>query len=194
MNKSLGNCGHYDDCKSCKCYGCKSTAQCKSCIDCTGSMSMSDDPYSNYKESCDEFGPAIKANIVATQKNENKPINVETNYFKDDMCRRHARSFSKLSEAGKNDIIEKIKIRNSKYIDKDFNSYQTARQDEIEKAIFEMIKIATCDDLLPWNMELIRDVSDAVCDVLSKKGYLIYYPNTTEDENGNFSISDFYGI
>ena len=191
---NLGNCGHYDDCRTCKCYGCKSTAQCRSCIDCTGSISMSDDPFANYKESCDEFEPARKAKIVEVPKNQDKPINVETNYFKDDMCRRHARSSGKLSEAGRNDIIEKIKIRNSKYTDKDFNTYQTARQDEIENAIYEMIKVVTCDDLLPWNMEVIGDVADVVCEVLSKKGHLIYYPNVTEDENGNFSISDFYGF
>lgn len=194
MSKSLGNCGHYDDCRKCMCYGCKSTRQCGSCVDCTGSMSMADDPFTNYRESCDEFEPARKGKVNdEPQETESSGIHTDSAYFKDDMCRRHAKMSYKLSPPAREDIISKIKVRNSKYGD-NFTSYQTARQDEIENAIFEMIKTVTCDDFLSWNMELIGDVADAVCETLSKKGFLIYYPSVTEDENGNFAISDFYGI
>ena len=192
MSNSLGNCGHYDDCKSCKCYSCKSTRQCRTCIDCTGSVSMSDDPFANYKESCDDFELARKCKIE--EEVESKPLIIDSAYFNDDICRKHARVSNRVSDLSKEDLISGIKRRNLKYTGKNFNSYQTARQDEIENSIFEMIKIITCDDRLDWNMELIGDVADSVCDILSKKGYLIYYPNVTEDENGNISISDFHGI
>lgn len=189
---NLGNCGHFDDCRKCMCYGCKSTEKCGNCINCTGSMSMSDDPYANYKETCDEFEQAKKTKIIE-EKIESKPLIIDSAYFKDDICRKHARASRRLSEASREDIISRIKERNKKY-GNDFTTYQTARQDEIENAIFEMIKVITCDDLLSWDMELIGDVADVVCDTLSKKGYLIYYPNVTQDENDNFSISDFHGI
>ena len=186
MDKSLGNCGHYDDCKSCKCYQCESTMQCGTCIDCTGSMSMNDDPFANFKESCEEFKSSKKSSILEFIMNE------ETI----DGASRQNSYLSTLPEfSGRDDMIKIIKTRDLFFKDNDeFNKHQIARQDEIENAVFDMIKILTCNDKLPWDMEIIGDIADKVCDYLTEKGFLIYYPNISDDDNGNSSISDFYGI
>ena len=185
MCKLIGNCGHYDDCRRCMCYTCDSTALCKKCIDCTGSMSMNDDPYANFRDSCNEFKPSIEYNTS----------DLNSDRFKDIISRRNAKvSCIIVDKGGKDALIESCKRTNSTYITEELNSYQTARQDEIENSIFDMIKILTCNDELNWNMELIGDIADAVCDILTNKGYLIYYPNRTIDKKGNIAISDFYGI
>ena len=76
----------------------------------------------------------------------------------------------------------------------ELNKFQLQRIDEIENSIFDLLKIMTCNDNLDWNMEIIGRIGDYISDILTAKGYLIYYPAIYTEDDETESICNFHPI
>ena len=70
---------------------------------------------------------------------------------------------------------------------------QIARIDEIENAVFDLLKVFTQDENLEWDIEKIGDIADHVADYLVGKGYKIYYPAIIIENGEPTRIEDYYG-
>lgn len=66
------------------------------------------------------------------------------------------------------------------------------RNDAIDNAVYACIlELAEKDeDELPWDMEIIGDVTDAIKDVLARKGIKVRHPGVVTEENGSQHYAD----
>lgn len=71
---------------------------------------------------------------------------------------------------------------------------QINQLDDIDNAAHELCKIMLGNANLNWDMNIIGDVTDAVAEVLVKKGLKVYFPAIVEDpKTGETRIVDYYG-
>lgn len=71
---------------------------------------------------------------------------------------------------------------------------QINQLDDIDNATHELCKIMLGNANLNWDMNIIGDVTDAVAEVLVKKGLKVYFPAMVEDpKTGETRIVDYYG-
>lgn len=74
----------------------------------------------------------------------------------------------------------------------ELNAEQLVRIDEVENAVFDFIKIMTCNPNIQWDISLIGEIADAIAGYLVNRGYLVYYPSVVHKENEPDSISLFF--
>lgn len=67
-----------------------------------------------------------------------------------------------------------------------FTDQQIERLDTIDNTIYQalLILLEKTPDELPWNMEVIEDVTEAISKVCESKGYHMRWPAIVTDKHG----------
>jgi len=63
---------------------------------------------------------------------------------------------------------------------------QLSRNDDIDNTVYQMLLtlLEKSEEEFPWNMGVIGDVTDAIEDVLEKKGYHVRHPGIVHEKDG----------
>lgn len=76
----------------------------------------------------------------------------------------------------------------------ELSSEQTARNDAIYGAVFELCKVLTEDEDLAWDMEFIGLIAEDAAAVLAgeEHGFRVRFPAVVTDDDGKKEIQEYY--
>lgn len=68
-----------------------------------------------------------------------------------------------------------------------FTDKQLERLDEIDNTVYEalLVLLEKNEDELPWDMELIGNVTDAIAETCESLGHHVRYPSIVTNEDGS---------
>ena len=168
----------------------KAKSKCKKCEKCLLSTTYEND----YRVvvTCEEYlEDTDSSKKLSFDKHVDETIRSVTNADIDDtpnLLQNQLIEYDKLVSAI-TDIIDPCESEDNH---EGFNQYQISRIDEVDNAIFELLKVITCNDNLKWDASVICPIGDMIMRFLVSKGYIIYYPTRVTHEDETTTISNFY--
>lgn len=75
----------------------------------------------------------------------------------------------------------------------ELSNEQSARNDEIDNAVFELCKILSENPDLEWNMSFIGEIADCAAGIMVNHGIPVRFPAVVTKEDNCQYIEEYYG-
>lgn len=91
-----------------------------------------------------------------------------------------------------NTLLEGVEKVHANYQTCELTDEQSARNDEIYNAVYEMCKVISEDEDLPWDMYYLGEIAELAARMMVKRGYRVRFPAIVEGEDGNMYVEEYY--